>query len=136
MGLCGCRGKLIQWHPGFDLLVPASGPEINHEAVRTFVFPIRDAAAWAQRGVRRFDGGAGFLQIVHIEADVMDTLDCRRSLAEVRGILAIVLEDGKIDISITEPDAISTRIRRGATQFSETKHLLVKLCSLCRIVGR
>ena len=54
----------------------------------------------------------------------MDPLDCGRSLAEVRGILAVVLEDGKIDISIAEPDALSTRVRRLATQFRETKYFL------------
>src|SRR5262245_17448209 len=73
--LCRDRGEIIQLHSRLDLLVPTSGPEINHDAVGSFVLPIDPTAPWTLRGIGLFNGGASFLEIINIEANVMHAFD-------------------------------------------------------------
>jgi hypothetical protein len=68
--------QLEQLHPGFDLLVPPACPEVDHQAVGTPVLAVSGAAFWALRGAFRFNGLAGFLEIVHIKPDVVHALHC------------------------------------------------------------
>ena len=72
---CGDGGEIIQLHSRLDLLVPTSGPEIDHDAVGSLVLPIDLTAPRTLRGIGLFNGGAGSLEIINVEANVMHAFD-------------------------------------------------------------
>src|SRR2546422_5461662 len=110
-----CRGELIQLHSGFDLLVPAPGAQIHHQSVRTLVFSVDLAASRALRAARRLERGTRFLEVVDVEADVMDALDGGRALAQVGSVVAAVPEDGEVDVTIAQPYALGSGVGGLAT---------------------
>src|SRR5437867_37967 len=100
-----CRSELIQLHSGFDLLVPAPGAHVHHEPIRAFVLSVDLVAARALGAMCRLERGTRLLEVVDVEADVMDALDGGRPFAEVGCVVAAVPADRKIDVTGAQPHA-------------------------------
>src|SRR5262249_58127183 len=100
------RGQLVERHPGLDLLVPAARPHVDHHAIRALELPVDLAAARTFRAARLRERSGRALEVVDVEADVVDALHGRRAFAEVRGVVATILEDGEIDVAVAQPDTV------------------------------
>src|SRR3989454_541139 len=110
-----CRGELIQLHSGFDLLVPTPGAHVHHEPIRALVLSVDLVAARALGAMCRLERGTRLREVIDVEADVVDALDGGRPFAEVGCVVAAVLEDGKIDVTIAQPHALGSGVGGLAT---------------------
>src|SRR5262249_57540870 len=103
------RGQVVELHPGLDLLVPAARSHVDHHAVRALELPVDLAAARTFRAARLRERRGRALEIVDVEADVVDALHGRRAFAEVGGVVAAILEAGEVDVAVAQPDAVAPR---------------------------
>src|SRR6266446_1159111 len=110
-----CRSELIQLHSGFDLLVPTPGAHVHHEPIRALVLSVDLVAARALGAMCRLERGTRLREVIDVEADVVDALDGGRPFAEVGCVVAAVLEDGKIDVTIAQPHALGSGVGGLAT---------------------
>src|SRR5207249_6583943 len=79
---------------------------VDHHTVGSFEFPVDLAAARALYAARLFQRGQRALEVVHVEADVVEALDRGRAFAQVGGVVAAVLQDGEVDVAVAQPDSI------------------------------
>src|SRR5947207_3237340 len=127
--------QLVERHPGLDLLVPAAGPHVDHQPVGALVLAVDLAAPLALGGAGRLERGARLLEVVHVEANVVDALG-GRALAQVRRVVAAVLEDREVDVPVAQPDALRAGVGRHTTELGQAEDTLVEVGGLRGIIGR
>ena len=132
-----------------DNLVPALLANVDMHPVRSDVLLIYSVSGHAGSSRRRASRiilhvshvrGVQFgnlsAQIVHHEADMVDAAEIRCLVRSELGRAGPVLQDGKIDVAVAEPDAVLTGVLRLPVQLLQIEVFLVEFSGTRRIVAR
>src|SRR5436190_10598292 len=79
-----------------------------------------------------FQSLAGLVEIVDLEAEMMDAVEIRSMCADIGRCVGLVVEDRDIDVAVSQEH----RAVRAAAQFLQAKRRFVELGDLCRLLRR
>src|SRR5204862_2559239 len=123
---------------------PAGMRDVDDDAIRAGPFHLEIGVyAVSHRGVAVLLRGealrvrplqllGGFVEIIHLEAEMVDAVEVRSVRADIGVLVGLVLQDSDMDVAVGQEH----RAVRAAPQFPEAERRFVELSDLRRLLGR